>query len=116
MQKIFPDCLVCTHSEREFSLGPREATRTLNHSMSQGVKGDKFPSRRSFGASPLNTRLGKHLQFSGQVMGHHGTEGIYLIPSQFSGGNDIETAISFRITKNSFLGTTTIVELNNSLG
>ena len=84
--------------------------------MSQGVKSFEFPGRWPFGATPLGGRLCENLYFFGQVVCHHSAEGIYLIPGQFSGCDDIETAVTFCIAEDGFLGTTSIMELNNGLG
>ena len=95
MEQIFPNCLVCAHGEREFSLGPRETSSALNDAMPKGIESSESPSRRPFGKSPRRRSVSQHLYFAGQVVSHHGTQCKYLVADQSPSGNDIEAGIVF---------------------
>ena len=84
--------------------------------MPQSVKSAELLGRWPFGAIPLGGRLCENLYFFGQVVCHHSAEGIYLITGQFSGCNDIEATVTFCIAEDGFLGTASVMELNDGLG
>ena len=116
MQKIFSDRLIGTHRQREVSLRPANSSSSLNNSVTDCIQFFKFPGRRTFGQSSWRRGLRQHLNFTRQVMGHHGTDGKNLIGDKPSAGNYVKAGIVFGVTENGFLRSAAIVKQNNAFG
>ena len=84
--------------------------------MPDGIKSLEVPGRRAFGTSSQQPRGGEHLDFTGQIVSHHGAKSEYLVASQSASGDDIEASVVLGISEDGFLRATAIVEQDHAFG
>ena len=110
MQQILLDCLVRAHRESEFSRRPCKTACSLNDPMSERVKLLKSPLCRTLWEGSRCSSGCQHLDFPGEVVGHHGAKREDLVSPQTPAGERIEGGIRLGLPKDRLLGAASVME------
>ena len=116
MHQVFSHRRIGAHREGELALRSVETAGSLDDPVPKGIEFFKCPRSRAFRQRPGRRRGSQHLQFAGQIMGHHRTQGKNLIADQSFGGNGSQGGVIFRILKDGLLTAATMVEQDHPLG